>query len=171
MSRKRGKGRTCNPAELKAQHVQWSHLWGSGLRHPGKEAWSTNAWGQHGGGTPSKWTSLFPGSVLPLENAWPHWQPPYQWHSWSLPLTATTRSPSSTPKPPGRGLVSTIHQRSSLMYLEESSGRKSQKDKDSSPQSCWFMWSERGQEVRTGALWEVSILLENWVHKQVLCFL
>ena len=110
------------------------HLWGSGPRHPGTEAQSTNAWGRHGAGTTSKWTSLFPGSVLPLENAWPHWQPPHQWHSWSPPLTATTRSPSSTPKPPGRGLVSTIHQRSSLMRLEECRGReKARKARTAAP--------------------------------------
>lgn len=135
-----------------------------------KEAWSTSAWGQHGGGTTSKWTSLFPGSVLPLENAWPHWQLPYQWHSWSPPLTATTRSPSSTPKPPGRGLVSTIHQRSSLMCLEESSGRESQKGKASSPQpcqSCGLRGARRSELVpcdRSPSCWKSG-------HKQVLCYL
>lgn len=86
--------------------------------------WPTDAWGQHGAVTTSKWTSLFPGNVLPLENAWPHWQVPYQWHSWSPPLTATTHCQSSTPKPPGRGLVSIIPQRSSLMCLKKAAGGK-----------------------------------------------
>lgn len=35
--------------------------------------------------------------------------------------------------------------------------------RDCSPQHCWLMWSERGQEVRTGTLQRVSILLEQWI--------
>lgn len=70
--------------------------------------------------------------------------------------------PSSTPKPPGRGLVSTIHQRSSLMYLEESSGRESQKDKDKAALNPVGSCGLRGAG---GQNWcpvrEVSILLET----------
>ena len=130
--------------------------------------WPTNAWGQHEGVTTSKWTSLFPGNVLPLENAWPHWQLPYQWHSWSPPLTATTHSQSSTPKPPGRGLVSILPEVITDV-LEESSGREGHAGRDGSLQHCcWFMWSERGREVRAGTMWYVSILLEKWAQASTL---
>lgn len=97
--------------------VQWSNLRGSGLRHPGRGAWPATAWGQHVGGTTSKWTSLFLDNVLPLENVWLHWQLPSQWRSWSPPLTATIHSQSSTPKRPGRDLVSIFPQRSSTHVL------------------------------------------------------
>lgn len=84
----------------------------------------TNACDQHRDGTTSKWT-LFPDSVLPLENVWPHWQLPYQWHSWSPPLTATIHSPSSTPKLSGRGPVSIFPRKSSTHVLRgEQPGRK-----------------------------------------------
>lgn len=76
------------------------------LRHPREGAWPPSAWGQHVSGSTSNWTCLFTDNVLPSENAWLPWQLPFQWHSWSPPLTATIRSRSSTPKAPGRDLVS-----------------------------------------------------------------
>lgn len=76
--------------------------WGRGL--------AVNIWGQHVSGSTSEWTCLFLDNVLPLENAWLPWQLPFRWHSWSPPLTATIRSRSSTPKHPGRDLVSIFPQ-------------------------------------------------------------
>jgi hypothetical protein len=74
-------------------------------RGPGQPTPGVGVWGQH-----SKWTSLFPGNVLPLENVSLHWQLLSLWHSWSPPSTATIPSRSSTPKPPGRGPVSILSQ-------------------------------------------------------------
>lgn len=105
------------PCWAQCPGIQWSDLRGSGLKHPGKGTWPTSAWGQHVDGTTSKWISLFPDNVLPLENVWLHWQLPSQWHSWSPLLTATIHSQSSTPKPPERDLVSIFPQRSSTHVL------------------------------------------------------
>lgn len=101
------------------------------------------------GGTISKWTSLFPGNVLPLENVWPHWQLPSQWHSWSPPLTATIHSQSSTPKPPGRGLVSIFPQRSSTHALRgEQPGRQATQAGNSSLEALlvYIVWEGPGDQ-------------------------
>lgn len=80
-------------------------------------------WGRHIDGITSKWTSLFPGNVLLLENVWLPWQLPSQWHSWSLALTAIILSQSSTPRLPGSGLVSIFSRRSSTQGKSREGGR------------------------------------------------
>lgn len=97
-------------------------------------------------GTTSKWIFLFPDNVLPLENAWLHWQLPSQWHSWSPLLTATIHSQSSTPKPPERDLVSIFLQRSSTHVLRGGQpGRKAtQADRKQPPYSTDSLHSLRG---------------------------
>lgn len=130
--------------------VQWSNLWDILGKGPGPQCM-----GPAYGGTTSKWTSLFPGNVLPLENVWPHWQLPYQWHSWSPLLTATIHSQSSTPKPPERGLVSIFPQGSSIHMLRgEHPRRKATQAGNSSLVELWayVVWEERGGQRHVACL-------------------
>lgn len=118
------------------------------------------AWGD----TTSKWTSLFLGNVLPLENVWPHWQLPSQWRSWSPRLIATIHSRSSTPKPPGRGLVSIFPQRSPTHVLRgKQQGRKvTQAGKSSLAALLVYILWEGASRSNLGSMLYVSILLEKW---------
>lgn len=117
-------------------------------------------WGQHVSGSTSEWTCLFPDNVLPLENAWLPWQLPFQWHSWSPPLTATIRSPSSTPKPPGRDLVSIFPQ-----IISPCAGRRAQEGRPcrQGAMACSTAAWHALRRQRSGLdMLHVSILLGKW---------
>lgn len=132
----------------------------SGPRRPGEGTWPTNTWGQHVSGSTSEWTCLFPDNVLPLENVWLPWQLPSQWHSWSPPLTATIRSPSSTPKPTGRDLVSIFPQVISLCAGRRApEGRPCRQGAVACSTATWH--ALRGLRSRLDVL-HVSILLGKW---------